>query len=347
MPLRKLAAGGIGLILIAGCGAPSSTRSTEPESTRNSSTTDASSPISATVAPPSSFSGPIAWTCRDAGTTHIRKLNPQTGQIIEIGTIDQCRARGMPGPGMIGLPFGGQRSLQQFSPDLSKEAVVVSGASQHVGYKELKTDKIVDVTALLAQPDEFDTTGPRHQMPMFAPDGSFVFHDWETNVWNFVDLASNRVTKTQAEWPSQPGQPGQPAITSGGEGAFIGPRGEVERGTGSTLLGYAVCGDKIWWMDDRRYLATIVTEDGSSEALTIADIGPQGFETSNSSCGVPVSPNTSIRGALSDPEGSVYFLGGNENAFYEANPADPSKPRRIPMDGDLDLGYGFNFVAWQ
>ncbi|BBY41360.1 hypothetical protein MMAN_54940 [Mycobacterium mantenii] len=58
------------------------------------------------------------------------------------------------------------------------------------------------------------------------------------------------------------------------------------------------------------------------------------------SCGKALSPTVprnvgAMKDAIIDPTGNIYFLmnGSNDLALYQANPADPSQPKKLPFKG--------------
>ena len=299
--------------------------------------------VAPTAAPPppgSNFQGPVLWECPKGanGNVLVRKVNPSTGDVVDIKTLPNC-PRGAGG-------FYGQIALQAFNSDQTLEATTLSSLN-HVGYRDVASGRVTDVTAILFPAVDDFGQEPYHIYPMFDPTGNFVFMDRNTSIWNFFDIQTRKVVKTQSDYAAAPGE-----RVSFLSSAFFNPRGELEElnpGYTFQVFGATVCGTPLWWLNDRQYLTstnpTGVIGSGPDTAVHIADFGRD-----KDDCGKPASPLADgIITAMSDPQGNVYFIiqGPNGQQLYQANLSDPSQPRKIPLLRALDVNTTRMFVGWQ
>lgn len=342
MDITRTAAAVLSALLLAAC------TSDTQEPAQSSATTqpqNSALPAPKATAPTANqVAGPVVWTCPSdagrSGPTRVEKWDLTGGEVAELKTFSGCRVSGIPGPHRNGLPFAAQRELQFMDPSQTKHVRELD--DNHVGFVDIKSGEVTDVTKKLVPSVGDFGTPPSHWNARFAPTGEFVFFDVtdpEAPVWRFIDLPTFAEVRTQNYFPGDP--PG--SLSSIDSLGFIGPSGEVEHDPGDrnsrlSIMGHAVCGNAIWWLNDRQY----VTEtDGRLQMATFGESGP-GSEP----CGQVLTPETSFAAAMAAPDGTVYFIieGPNGKALYEANRSDPESPRKINFP--LDQRTRYMFSGW-
>ena len=292
-----------------------------------------------TEAPGSDFNGPVVWECEpeaDPSVTYVKKLNLSTGEVVNTGKtfpLSGCHA--------ANSSFGVQRTEQLWNPDETQRVWEDSDEYQ-VGYQDIQTGEVTNITNILAPTVGDFQKKPRHSNPLFDRDGMLVFLDHDalgtnSGEWKWFDPKTQNIVKTQTGFPGMPGP-----VNSASFSGFLGPNGEVEpiRQTtgGLSVLDSVLCGKPIRWLDDKRYLAIGDAEEGFATALYLAEFHPGNRDVI--ACTNAISPTLkrsvgAIKDAIMDPAGNVYFSmsGSNGLALYQANLADPAQPKKLPFKG--------------
>jgi len=115
-------------------------------------------------------------------------LNPDSG---DVGTLEISNA---PCP----------HSQGQISPDLTKIVVTIgagSDGSKHVGWADLDTGAITDVTAKVEAAGGAMSARPQHADPTFSPQGEFVYTDQLSHTMKFIDPISFKKVRELDEEP--------------------------------------------------------------------------------------------------------------------------------------------------
>jgi hypothetical protein len=311
----------LAMCLFSACASETGESSSSGQPAPAESAAPSPSEVAAPIA--DNFAGPVVWTCTSAergenGVTRVEKWNLATGERVETNSLPGCRASGIPGPARSAVPFPAQRALQFLDPTQTKQVRTLR--DNHVGFVDLASGKTTDVTELLVPAVDDFGVSPNHTSPLFAPNGEFVFFD-------------RTIVRTQNHFPSSPDR----ALAVSDDQGFIGPAAEVEAAGHNfvDILGHAVCGNAVWWLNDREYL----TERAGRLELATFGGAPSGAET----CGPPLTPETKIQSAVAGPDGRVYFMMAGPNG---ANRADPDSPRKIQMNVPFEETTSYMFAGW-
>lgn len=330
--------------------APSPPQSNSAAGT-TTSTTAKPEPTASSIVGPVFYHCPVEFAGGDARKqVEVYKLDLSSAKLVPIAQYQALGCSDVAGPtfgfgysyekGTPRLP--GQIARFTFSPDYQKVALTqtyiqdaLHVSNTHAGYYDLKLDRVIDVTAIVApSTGDFDAQ-PDHQYGYFTADGLFAFHDWKTDLVNYFDTNTQKVVRTS------PNPELAPWIES------------LQRVEGDNT--YDRTCNAAWMLDGGRYVRFVrhsgdeeyrivslsdAPEPGSSECETDDTVGSRI---------TPVAYGLHTSAVAGDPSGSTVifvFAGHNGTKLYKANLADPDHPTEVPQTfiaGDYD---DWNIIDW-